>query len=109
MPQLLPCAAQVVFVQQVWLDAQTCVAGSQLPQFSAGSPQPAGAVPQTQPVGHMVFGTQTPQTFAVPPPPHVSPAATLQPPQCSIEPQPSLKSPQSTPWTQVLGVQQLSA
>jgi len=91
------------------LDAQTCVAGSQLPQFNAGRPHPAGALPQTQPVGHAVVGTHTPQTFAVPPPPHVSPDDTLQPPQCSVEPQPSLKSPQSFPAMHAFGVQHFSA
>jgi hypothetical protein len=106
-PQLLPCAAHVVFVQQVWFDAQTCVVGSQLPQFKAGCPHPAGAVPHTQPAGHIVFGTQVPHTLAVPPPPHVCPVAGSHVPQCSIPPHPSLKSPQ-LPAAHTFGMQHFS-
>jgi hypothetical protein len=85
------------------------VAASQLPQFSAASPHPAGDVPQTQPAGHDVFGTHTPQTFVVPPPPQVSPAAVSQPPQWSVVPHPSLTSPQVVPGTHTFGVQHFSA
>jgi len=106
-PQLLPCASQVVFVQQVWLDMQTCVTASQVPQLMSGSPQPAGEVPHAQPAGQVVFGTQTPQTFAVPAPPHDSPAP-VHAPQCSVAPQPSLKSPQ-LPGKQIFGAQHFSA
>jgi hypothetical protein len=59
----------------------------------AGPPHPVGAVPQTQPAGHVVFGTQMPQTLVVPPPPHVSPVV-MQLPHCSVIPQPSLMAPQ---------------
>jgi hypothetical protein len=75
------------------LDVQISVAGSQLPQLIAGPPHPVGAVPQTQPAGHIVFGTHTPHTLVVPPPPHVSPAV-VQLPHCSVVPQPSLMAPQ---------------
>jgi hypothetical protein len=92
-PQLLPSAAQVVLVQQVWFVVQTSVTGSQLPQLMAGPPHPVGAWPQTHPAGQAVFGMHTPQTLVVPPPPQVSPAV-VQVPHWSVTPHPSLMAPQ---------------
>jgi hypothetical protein len=75
------------------LVVQVSVVGSQLSQLMAGPPHPGGAVPQTHPAGHAVFGTHTPQTLVVPPPPHVSPPV-VQLPHWSVTPQPSLIAPQ---------------
>lgn len=106
-PQLLPCAAQVVFVQQVCIELQTCVVPSQAPQLSDGPPQPSGDVPHVQPAGHDVFGVHTPQMLAVPEPPHVSPSP-VHAPQSSMPPQPSLTGPQLFPSSaQVCGAQHL--
>lgn len=57
-------------------------------------PQPSGAAPQATPAGQVVAGVQ-PQTFGVPPPPHVCGAVQL--PQFSVPPQPSETVPQLAP------------
>jgi hypothetical protein len=105
-PQLLPSASHVVFLQQVWFARQTSVVASQVPQAMTGSPQPAGALPHAQPFGHATFGTHTPHTLAVPVPPHVSPCP-VQAPQCSTVPHPSFMSSQFLPPSQIAGVQHL--
>jgi hypothetical protein len=48
---------------------QVCPEGQELPQDTV-PPQPSGTEPQLSPEGQLVIGLQ-PQTFAVPPPPHV--------------------------------------
>jgi hypothetical protein len=64
-----------------------------------------GIVPQFAPWALHVVGVQ-PQTFAVPPPPHVFGAA--QAPQLSVWPQPSEIVPQFFPCAaQVVGMQQV--
>jgi hypothetical protein len=66
-------------------------------------PHPSGAVPHAWPVGQVVAGVH-PQTFGVPPPPHV--CGLVQLPQVSVPPQPSDTVPQFRPsCAQVLGVQ----
>ena len=75
------------------------------PGQSSCLPQPSDIVPQL--VGPHVFGLQTPQTLAVPAPPHVSPS-TVHAPHMSWPPHPSLIVPQFLPCaSQVVGVQHL--
>lgn len=105
-PQLLPSASHVVFLQQVWFVWQTSVRASQAPQVIAGKPQPAGDVPHAQPLGQATLGTHTPHTLAVPVPPHVSPWP-VHAPQCKTVPQPSFMSSQLVPAVQTLGAQHL--
>lgn len=57
-PQVLPCAAQVVGWQQVLLERHTCPEG-QAPHES-DPPQPSDAVPQAAPTALHVAGWQAP-------------------------------------------------
>ena len=77
------------------------------PQLSV-PPQPFETVPQFRPISSQasksVSGLQ-PQTFGMPPPPHVL-SSDEQAPQSIILPHPSFTEPQSFPsWVQVFGVQ----
>jgi len=58
LPQVQPCAAQVVGAQQVFVERQTCPA-AQVPQLSV-PPQPSEALPQLKPRTAHVFGVQAP-------------------------------------------------
>jgi hypothetical protein len=103
-PQLAPAAAHVVGVQphtfgvppppHVWGAVQE-------PQRSV-PPQRSGIEPQLAPAAVHVVGVQAPaspapvpQTFTVPPPPHV--CGAVQEPQRSVPPQPSEIDPQFAP------------
>jgi hypothetical protein len=65
--QAVPQRVGVVPGQQV-VPLQATPPGHE-PQLTM-PPQPSGTVPQLSPAGQLVIGVQ-PQTFAVPPPPHV--------------------------------------
>ncbi len=72
-------------MQQLLLSMH-CAPGGQSPHCSA-PPQPSLSVPQMAARSLQVVGVQTPQTFAVPLPPQVSPGV-LQSPQSSAPPHP---------------------
>lgn len=63
-------------------------------------PQPSGIEPQLLPAGHEVSAVQ-PQTFAVPPPPHVC-GEVHAGPQLTLPPHPSGIVPQLLPAGQVV-------
>src|SRR5271170_3893124 len=72
---------------------------AQVPQLTS-PPHPSPAGPQLYPRLAHVFGVQlppspTPQTLAVPPPPHV--AGDAQVPHCRRPPQPSRAGPHARP------------
>jgi hypothetical protein len=90
-----------VGVQPQMPDAPHVVGAVHVPQCSV-PPQPSGQSPQLR--APHVDGVQ-PQTFGVPPPPHVAPVA-VHVPQASVPPQPSGIDPQSLPAAvQVVAVQ----
>ena len=91
-PHDRPCTAQVVGWQHTVL-WQTPEQG---PQFWV-MPQPMLKVTQFFPSAAHVVGEQTPQTFAVPAPPHVAPEALHPSPQSCVIPQPMLIVPQFFP------------
>ncbi len=100
-PHVRPCAAQLVSWQQTLL-WQT---PEHEPQFWL-IPQPISRLPQFLPCAAQLVGVQTPHTFAVPPPPHVSPAPEHVSPQSCVIPQPMLIVPQFSPSAaQLVGVQ----
>jgi hypothetical protein len=78
----------------------------QLPQLNV-PPQPFEMLPQFLPCAAHVVGVQVlppPQTFAVPPPPHV--CGEVQLPQLNVPPQPFEMLPQFLPCAaHVVGVQ----
>ena len=70
-------------------------------------PHPSDTVPQLSPEGHCVSGTHAPfpQTFGVPPPPHVC-VPGQAPPHDTFPPQPSGIDPQLAPAVQAVAAMQ---
>lgn len=85
-PASVPATPHTLFVQVSPM--------RQVPQLTV-PPQVSGMVPQLSPAGHAVMGAQ-PQTFWVPPPPHVS-GAVQAGPQFSVVPSQAATVPQLTP------------
>jgi hypothetical protein len=78
--------------------------GGQVPQ-SIMLPQPSGMTPQLPPGTHF-HGQQPPQTFGLPPPPHVEGHGQM--PQSSVSPHAVTTTPQSAPRSaQVCGLRQV--